>query len=106
MVNDGYAKINKAMFESLQAIAKDSPQVASQNVDPEDKEQLNYHIMMIENMHHYLEEVDTKGNDILEDFRKKAEEEYKEHMGLYVGAVIRRPLGKLLVFPLPLPSVA
>lgn len=107
MVNEGYVKINKAMFESLQAIAKDSPQVTSQSVDPEDKEQLNYHIMMIENMHHYLVEVDTKGNDILEDFRRKAEEEYKEHMGLYIGAVIRRPLAKLLVcqsfFPSPPP---
>ena len=105
MVNEGYAKINRAMFESLQAIAKDSPQVASQSVDPEDKEQLNYHIMMIENMHHYLAEVDTKGNDILEGFRRNAEEEYKEHMGLYIGAVIRRPLAKLLVcqsfFPSP-----
>lgn len=97
MVNDGYTKINKAMFESLQAIAKESPAVASQNVDPEDKEQLNYHIMMIENMHHYLEEVDTKGNEILEGFRKKADEEYREHMALYIGAVIRRPLAKLLV---------
>lgn len=96
MVNEGYKNINKTMFDSLQAIAKESPQFGGQ-VDPEDKEQLNYHIMMIENMHHYLEEVDTKGNGILEDFRKKAEEEYKEHMGLYINAVIRRPLAKLLV---------
>ncbi|CCX14306.1 exocyst complex component Sec3-domain-containing protein [Pyronema domesticum] len=95
MVNEGYKNINKTMFDSLQAIAKESPQFGGQ-VDPEDKEQLNYHIMMIENMHHYLEEVDTKGNGILEDFRKKAEEEYKEHMGLYINAVIRRPLAKLL----------
>lgn len=98
LVNDGYSKINKAMFESLHAIAKESPAVASQNVDPEDKEQLNYHIMMIENMHHYLEEVDTRGNAILESFRKRAEDEYREHMGLYIGAVIRRPLAKLLDF--------
>ncbi|KAI5841518.1 exocyst complex component Sec3-domain-containing protein [Morchella snyderi] len=98
MVNDGYAKINKAMFESLQAIAKESPAVASQSVDPEDKEQLNYHIMMIENMHHYLEEVDTRSNSILVDFKKKADAEFKEHMGLYISAVIRRPLGKILDF--------
>ena len=97
MVNDGYGKINKAMFESLQAIAKESPNVTSQSVDPEDKEQLNYHIMMIENMHHYIEEVDTRGNQILDGFMRTAEEEYKEHMGLYINAVIRRPLSKLLV---------
>lgn len=98
MINDGYSKINKAMFESLQAIAKESPAVASQSMDPEDKEQLNYHIMMIENMHHYLEEVDTRGNSILVDFKKKADGEFREHMGLYIGAVIRRPLGKFLVW--------
>ncbi|KAI5777491.1 exocyst complex component Sec3-domain-containing protein [Geopyxis carbonaria] len=98
MVNEGYQKINRAMFESLQAIAKESPAVASQSVDPEDKEQLNYHIMMIENMHHYLEDVDAKGNDILEGFKTKASAEYKEHMELYIGAVIRRPVGKLLDF--------
>lgn len=98
MINDGYSKINKAMFESLQAIAKESPAVASQSMDPEDKEQLNYHIMMIENMHHYLEEVDTRSNSILVDFKKKADGEFREHMGLYIGAVIRRPLGKFLVW--------
>jgi hypothetical protein len=86
------------MFESLHAIAKESPAVTSQTVDPEDKEQLNYHIMMIENMYHYLEEVDTRGNRILEAFRKRADDEYREHMGLYIGAVIRRPLAKLLDF--------
>ncbi|KAL7269834.1 hypothetical protein RUND412_007483 [Rhizina undulata] len=98
MVNDGYNKINKAMFESLQAIAKESPSMASTSIDPEDKEQLNYHIMMIENMHHYLIEVETRMNSVLQEFKRKAEVEFKEHMGLYVGAVIRRPLGKLLDF--------
>jgi len=87
------------MFDALQAIAKLSPQVASQSMDPEDKEQLNYHIMMIENMNHYVEEVDPRGNSVLFDFKRKAETEYKEHLGLYIGAVIRRPLGKLLVRP-------
>jgi hypothetical protein len=97
MVNEGYERINKAMFESLHAIAKEGPAVASQSVDPEDKEQLNYHIMMIENMHHYLEEVYTRGNSVLEVFKKRAERDFAEHVELYVGAVIRRPLGKLLV---------
>lgn len=98
MVNEGYKRINNAMLESLQAIAKESPTVTTHSVDPEDKEQLNYHIMMIENMYHYVEEVDAKNNEILEDFKRKADEEYKEHMELYVSAVIRRPTGKLLDF--------
>ena len=104
IVNDGYKKINKAMFESLQAIAKDGGtagpgQQSATAVDPEDKEQLNYHIMMIENMHHYLEELGVRDNEILDGFRRRAEEEFREHMALYIGAVIRRPLAKLLVNP-------
>lgn len=85
------------MFDAMQAIAKQSPTAGTQSVDPEDKEQLNYHIMIIQNMDHYIEEVDVKNNSVLQDFRQKAEEEFKEHMGLYVGAVIRRYLEKTLV---------
>ena len=99
MVDDAYQKINKAMFESLKVIAKESPAVmASQGQgDPEDKEALNYHILLIENMNHYIEEVDARSDGILLVWKTKAEEEMREHMDLYVDAVIRRPLGKLLV---------
>jgi hypothetical protein len=99
MVDDAYQKINKAMFESLKVIAKESPAVmATQGQgDPEDKEALNYHILLIENMNHYLEEVDARPDSVLLDWKVKAQDEMKEHMDLYVDAVIRRPLGKLLV---------
>jgi hypothetical protein len=100
MVNDAYSRINKAMFESLKVIAKESPTVmASQGQgDPEDKEALNYHILLIENMNHYMEEVDARTVGVLELWKSKAQDEYNEHMSLYVDAVIRRPLGKLLEF--------
>lgn len=100
MVDDAYQKINKAMFESVKVIAKESPAVmASQGQgDPEDKEALNYHILLIENMNHYVEEVDARTDAVLLEWKVKAENEMKEHMGLYVDAVIRRPLGKLLEF--------
>jgi hypothetical protein len=111
MVDDAYQKINKAMFESVKVIAKESPAVmASQGQgDPEDKEALNYHILLIENMNHYIEEVDVRADLVLTEWKAKADGEMKEHMGLYVDAVIRRPLGKLLVcrrrlsplFPIP-----
>jgi hypothetical protein len=111
MVDDAYQKINKAMFESVKVIAKESPAVmASQGQgDPEDKEALNYHILLIENMNHYIEEVDARADVVLTEWKAKADGEMKEHMGLYVDAVIRRPLGKLLVcrrrlsplFPIP-----
>lgn len=103
-VNDAYQKINKAMFESLKFIAKESPTVmASQHgqggpADPEDKEALNYHILLIENMNHYIEEVDPRANIVLQEWRDKATREMSEHLTLYLSAVIRRPLGKLLDF--------
>ncbi|KAF2468634.1 uncharacterized protein BDR25DRAFT_265418 [Lindgomyces ingoldianus] len=100
MVDDAYQKINKAMFESLKVIAKESPAVmATQGQgDPEDKEALNYHILLIENMNHYMEEVDARADPMLLEWKAKAEDEMREHMNLYVDAVMRRPLGKLLEF--------
>lgn len=99
LVNDGYERINKAMFESLHAIAKESPTVTNSSLDPEDKEQLNYHIMMIENMHHYLDELPLNTtNPVLTLFKTRAERDLAEHLGLYTSSVIRRPLGKLLDF--------
>lgn len=100
-VNDAYNRINKAMFESLKFIAKESPtatQAAATAGDPEDKEALNYHILLIENMNHYIEEVAVRKNPILEDWNFRARAELNEHMELYLAAVIRRPLGKLLDF--------
>ncbi|KAL1625132.1 hypothetical protein SLS56_007477 [Neofusicoccum ribis] len=104
MVDDAYQKINKAMFESLKVIAKESPAamaaqsaaVGGVGADPEDKEALNYHILHIENMNHYIEEVDPHGDLVLSEWKEKAKAEMDEHMTLYIDAIIRRPLGKLL----------
>ena len=104
LLNDAYQKLNKAMFESLKFIAKESPSAAinaqaqSSSGDLEDKEALNYHILLIENMNHYIEEVIVRSNPVLEDWKSKATAEMSEHMELYISSVIRRPLGKLLDF--------
>lgn len=105
LVNEVYVKINKAMFESLKFIAKESPVVMAGQKgqgqtggDVEDKEVLNYHILLIENMNHYIEEVEVRSNPVLVEWKDAAMQEMTEHMDLYLGAVIRRPLGKLLDF--------
>ena len=104
MVDDAYTRINRTMFDSLKVIAKESPVVATNqpvhgyNADPDDKEALNYHILLIENMHHYLSEVEDRGDVVLGHWRSRAAAEMAEHQGLYVSAVIRRPVGKLLDF--------
>ncbi|KAB8336876.1 hypothetical protein FH972_021184 [Carpinus fangiana] len=99
MVDKAYTRINKAMFDSLKVIAKESP-VGGQatSTDPDDKEALNYHILLIENMHHYKEEVLEHGDAVLGEWRGKAMLEMAEHQELYVAAIIRRPLGRLLDF--------
>ena len=126
-VNDVYTRVNKAMFESLKFIAKESPLVLAgtgsgsghaksglhfptggssgtsatagvAGLDTEDKEILNYHILLIENMNHYVEEVDVRNNPVLAEWKERAVSEMAEHMQLYLTTVLRRPLGKLLDF--------
>lgn len=102
-VDEAYTRINRAMFDSLKVIAKESPLSApagprATTDDPEDKEKLNYNVLIIENMNHYIEEVDDGGRrGVLAEWKGRADRERTEAMDSYVGQVIRRPLGKLLV---------
>ncbi|KAM0241638.1 hypothetical protein ACHAPO_001329 [Fusarium lateritium] len=93
-----YDRILKTMFDSLMVIARENPSVGitTGSADPEDKEALNFHILLIENMNHFLEETETRGLDVLEEWKEKANSTYYEHMNLYLNAVMRRPLGKVL----------
>lgn len=102
-LNDAYDRINRAMWESLKFIAKEAPGqppgvAANAAGDPEDKEVLNYHILLIENMNHYMEEVDVHNLPVLQRWMDRAHQDFDEHMKLYLDAVIHRPLGKLLDF--------
>ncbi|KIW14808.1 hypothetical protein PV08_07593 [Exophiala spinifera] len=105
-VNDAYTRLLKAMWESLNFIAKDNPAAASGTTsanapisgDPEDKEALNYHILLIENMNYFVEEVKTHNNGVLEEWVERAGQDQVSHLGQYTDAVIRRPLGKWLDF--------
>lgn len=99
-VDREYDRILKSMFDSLKIIARENPAVgvatAGAVADPEDKEALNYHILLIENMNHYIGEVDTQNLDTLEKWKSAAQAELDEHMSRYLDAVMRRPLGRLL----------
>lgn len=100
MIDNAYERINQAMWVSLKQIARESPTVGGQQgADPEDKEVLNYHILLIENMNHYIEEVDDGGKEdaVLTRWKGKALLERAEHLDEYVKRVVRRPLGKVLV---------
>lgn len=99
-VDREYDRLLKSMFDSLKVIARENPAVgvatAGAAADPEDKEALNYHILLIENMNHYIEEVDTRDDESLQKWKAAAQAELDEHMSRYLDAVMRRPLGKLL----------
>lgn len=110
LVDDAYARINSTMFDSLKVIAKESPTAGAPasvhnaaarqtGMDEDnDKHILNHHVLMIENMNHYIEEVDDGGREgVLSDWRGRAMVERQEALEAYVGQVVRRPLGKLLV---------
>lgn len=105
-VDDAYARINRAMFDSLKVIAKEGPTAPGATThapthgddSQQEKEMLNYEVLIIENMNHYVEEVDDGGREgVLAEWRGKAMMDRSEAMEAYVARVIRRPLGKLLV---------
>lgn len=99
-VDDAYVRVNRAMFDSLKVIAKEGPTAPGGGADDsqQEKELLNYEVLIIENMNHYVEEVDDGGKEgVLAEWRGKAMLDRAEAMEGYVARVIRRPLGKLLV---------
>ncbi|KAL1922367.1 uncharacterized protein VTP21DRAFT_9906 [Calcarisporiella thermophila] len=92
IVDSAYEKIIKTMFDSIETIARES------DLGSDDKEQLNAHIMMIENMHHFYTEMRGKKLRVLEPYVNYAKAAYDSHLNLYIKDVIRRPLGKLLEY--------
>ncbi|KAH6618181.1 exocyst complex component Sec3-domain-containing protein [Chaetomium sp. MPI-SDFR-AT-0129] len=126
MVDREYDRLLKSMFDSLRVIARENPALGglsaptttststststfstltshipmganSSSTDPEDKEALNFHILLIENMNHFLEETPNPHRlEVLDDWRETAQRQLAEHTSLYLHAVMRRPLGKLL----------
>ncbi|KAL8393976.1 hypothetical protein RB595_003662 [Gaeumannomyces hyphopodioides] len=114
-VDREYERILRSMFESVKVIARDNPAVSGATTagggssalaaDPEDKEALNFHILLIENMNYFLDEVSkmqqnqqqqSEPVEVLEEWKEQAAAELAEHMSLYLNAVMRRPLGRLL----------
>ncbi|KXN85680.1 Exocyst complex component 1 [Leucoagaricus sp. SymC.cos] len=88
-VDMAYEKIVNAMFETLKAIAK-------MGGDEEDKSQLNYHVVLIENMHYFVSETARMEVGSVSGFTKKARGIYDENLSAYVKIIFRRPFGKII----------
>ncbi len=96
IVNKAYNELSKAMFHSVQHLSSQS--TTSGTIDPEDKEALNYHVLMIENMHQYLEALGERNIRILDTFKEEAQKEYQDNLTKYTRSIILRPLGGILVY--------
>lgn len=94
LIDKAYARIVKSMFETLEAEAQQDI-VDAKTAD--EKDSLNKHIMIVENMHHFHSEIRARKVPSLEGSVKQAKIVYDANLESYCKAVIRKPLGKLLV---------
>ncbi|PPQ62995.1 hypothetical protein CVT24_006101 [Panaeolus cyanescens] len=90
-VDSAYEKIIQAMFDSLKQIAK-------LEGEGEDKGQLNYHIILIENMHFFVAEVSQLDIPSLTTSTRRAEAIYEESLTAYIKISFRRPFGRIIDF--------
>ncbi|KAI9628508.1 hypothetical protein H4Q26_018036 [Puccinia striiformis f. sp. tritici PST-130] len=80
LVDQLYEQISQSMFEALQTMAKSEGDSAANSgggsQEDRDKDRLNYHTLIIENMHHF------RG--------------YDHNLALYIRLVLRRPLARFI----------
>ncbi|KAI0322704.1 exocyst complex component Sec3-domain-containing protein [Amylostereum chailletii] len=88
-VDVAYDKIVQTMFDSLKQMAK-------LDGEGEDKGQLNYHVILIENMHYFVAEIRQQEIGSVGVFSKRAENVYDENLNAYVRLVLRRPFAKII----------
>jgi len=98
VVDKVYAQVVRTMFESLQQMAKMESEAGAAATD-DNKDQLNAHVVLVENMHHFATSVRDLRIPALSVFVKQASELYDENMTLYVRLVLRRPLARHYVRP-------
>lgn len=112
LINESYTKMGKAILSTLQKAENDATNEPLYNVnssagsrsedltDYEDKELMNYHVLMIENMDLFCEGLDpsSKINLALKRLRESALAFYNKEVKLYISFILHRPIGKLMDF--------
>lgn len=91
VVDVAYDRIVEAMFSGLRQMAK-------MDGEGEDKGQLNYHVILIENMHHFVAEMSQLDIGSISSFLQKAQAIYDENLTAYVKLVLRRPFAKIIEY--------
>ncbi|KAG6911564.1 hypothetical protein DXG01_011866 [Tephrocybe rancida] len=88
-VDAAYERIVQSIFDSLKQMAK-------MDGEGEDKGQLNYHVILIENMHHFVAETSTLEVGSVNVFCRRAEVIYDENLSAYIKIVLRRPFARII----------
>ncbi|KAM0753811.1 hypothetical protein T439DRAFT_285041 [Meredithblackwellia eburnea MCA 4105] len=96
VVDDNYERMVTTIFDCLQQMAKMDGE--GHGVAAEDKDQLNYHVIIIENMHHIVQVFSKQSVAPLATFVSQAREKYHQNLELYIRLVLRRPLARALDF--------
>ncbi|KAG5636373.1 hypothetical protein H0H81_008291 [Sphagnurus paluster] len=89
-VDSAYERIVQSIFDSLKQMAK-------MDGEGEDKGQLNYHVILIENMHHFVAETSVLEVGSVAVFCRRAEAIYEENLGAYIKIVLRRPFARIII---------
>lgn len=120
LVNDSYDKLGKAILHNLQRAADDvslknsssggtgtaikmaaslASSSGAKGDEHEDKEILNYHILMVENMNCLMDSLHENiisHSHVLIGHRDTAVSQYRTHLSEYSDNVLRRPFGKII----------
>ncbi|CAN6620088.1 exocyst complex component Sec3p [Trichomonascus vanleenenianus] len=101
LIDDSYDKIFREIFQSLHRLEKEQAAEVSYGgatEDYEDKELLNYHIMMIENMSVIKDGIATETNGMLMSHRGSAMMQYNNEVRSYIHMILGRPMGRIIEF--------
>lgn len=93
-VNTAYERVVASVLGSLQHSSK---LVGAELASTDDKGQLYFHVVMIENLHVFVDEVSQLEVPALAVFVKRAQGLYEENMKAYIRLMLRRGFAKLMV---------
>ncbi|OWZ79276.1 exocyst protein [Cryptococcus neoformans Bt85] len=94
-VNEAYEKVMTSVYGSLEQLAKMERAETQAN---EDKGQLNYHVIMIENLHCFIEDVSQIKSMAMAGFLQRAKTRFEENMSMYIKLMLRRTFARFIDF--------